>query len=481
MPTGTTEIPPEIVRAYDIRGTVPDQIDEAVARAIGRRFGAWLRDRGADAVVVARDPRGSSPALCAAAVESIRAAGVRVHAAGLAPTPVAAWAAAQLGRGTAAMVVTASHNPPQFNGFKLVGPDAEPLLPDDIRAVARGCAAGSAGGGAVGEIDAVGRWLEMAAARFGGSAAGLRIAVDPGNGATAVTGPAALRAAGASVHAINAVPRPDAPNHVADPQDVDTLRPLARLVRAQRLDLGIAWDGDGDRIGALDHLGRRYEADWLAAVLARPHLARNPGARILLDAKSSASVFEDIAARGGNPVTARTGYSFFRRRMRGEGIQFGGETSGHLMFGPRYAAGEPYPYLDDGAYAALALARFLAAAGAGLAGQMAEIRPRPISPELRLPCPDERKAAIASAIGDFFEPQREVIREDGARIIFPDGWAHARPSNTAPALSLRLEADDEAAYARIAEQLREALAAHPEVEEANQLASPPTVGPQRLA
>ena len=480
MPTGTTEIPPEIVRAYDIRGTVPDQLSEAVARAVGNRFGAWLRDRGADGAVVARDPRGSSPALCAAAVEGLRAAGMRVHTAGLAPTPVAAWAAAQLGRGTAAMVVTASHNPPRFNGFKLVGPDAEPLLPEDIQAVARGRAAGSPEVGAVGEIDAVGRWLEMAASRFCGSAAGLRIAVDPGNGAASITGPAALRAAGASVHAINAVPRPDAPNHVADPQDAGTLRPLARLVRAQRLDLGIAWDGDGDRIGVLDHLGRRYEADWLAAVLARPHLARNPGARILLDAKSSASVFENIAAHGGSPVTARTGYSFFRRRMRGEDIQFGGETSGHVMFGPRYAAGEPYPYLDDGVYAALALARFLAA-GAGLAEQMSEIRPRPISPELRLPCPDERKAAIASAIGDAFEPEHEVIREDGARIIFPDGWAHARPSNTAPALSIRLEADDEAAYARIAEQLSEALEAHPEVGEADQLASPPVVGPQPLA
>ena len=276
------------------------------------------------------------------------------------------------------------------------------------------------------------------------------------------------------------MPRPDAPNHVADPQDAETMRPLARLVAAQRAELGIAWDGDGDRIGAVDHLGRRPEADWLAAVLARPHLDANPGARILIDAKSSTSIAEDIAARGGRAVTAPTGYSFFRRRMRDEGIQFGGETSGHLMFGPEYAPGEPYPFLDDGAYAACALLRHLAGRGRSLHEELAGIRARPISPELRLPCPDARKAAVAAAIGDRFEPSQRVLREDGARILFADGWAHARASNTAPALSLRFEADDEPAYRRISEQLAAALAAHPEVAGAEQLAEPPAIGPQPL-
>ena len=471
---------PEIFRAYDIRGTAPGQLDAGIARRIGNRFAAWLRREGGDAVVAARDPRSTSPPLYEAVIEGILAAGLDMHAAGLAPTPVATWTAWKSGPRTAALIVTASHNPPQFNGFKLIGPDARPLLPEDIQAVARAEEAASPSRGRVSAVDAIGDWLELIAARFGGSADGIRVAIDPGNGATSTTGAAALQAAGARVSAINSVPRPDAPNHVADPQDAETMRPLARLAVAQRAELGIAWDGDGDRIGAVDHLGRRPEADWLAAVLARPHLAAKPGARILIDAKSSTSIAEDIAARGGRAVTAPTGYSFFRRRMRDEGIQFGGETSGHLMFGPEYAPGEPYPFLDDGVYAACALLRHLASRGRSLHEELAEIWPRPISPELRLPCPDARKAAVAAAIGDRFEPSHRVLREDGARILFTDGWAHARASNTAPALSLRFEADNEPAYDHIAEQLAAALAAHPEVAGAEQLARPPAIGPQPL-
>ena len=157
-------------------------------------------------------------------------------------------------------------------------------------------------------------------------------------------------------------------------------------------DLGIAWDGDGDRIGVLDHLGRRYEADWLTALLARPLLARRPGAEVLLDMKTSSSAIDDIGRRGGQPLSAKTGYSFFRRMMREQRIAFGGETSGHLMFGPEYRAGEHAPWIDDGVYAACALLEYLSETGSTLAEEMSEIEPRPISPELRLPCADAEKA-----------------------------------------------------------------------------------------
>ena len=469
-----------IFRAYDIRGTAPGQLDAAAAREIGNRFANWLLAEGATAVAVGRDPRSTSPNLHEAAIEGILAAGLNVHVAGLAPTPVVTWAASEMGPRTAALIVTASHNPPEFNGFKLIGPESRPLLPEDIQAVAYASGTASPARGSCLPLDANNQWLEMIAARFGGTADGLHVAIDPGNGATSPTGGPALQAAGARVSAINAVARPDAPNHLADPQDAETMRPLARLVAVQRADLGIAWDGDGDRIGTVDHLGRRPEADWIAAVLARPHLARNRGALILVDAKSSTSIAEDIAARGGEPLTARTGYSFFRRRMRDEGIQFGGEASGHVMFGPEYAPNEPYPFLDDGVYAACALLRHLARSGSSLHQELAQIRPRPISPELRLPCPDARKAAVAASIGDRFAAKHQVVREDGARILFTDGWAHARASNTAPALSLRFEADDESAYRQIAEQLAEALTAHPEVAGTDQLAQPPALGPQSL-
>ena len=479
-----TALPPNIVRAYDIRGLAPGQIDPDTARRIGYGFGCWLRQQGADSAAVGHDARATSSDLYDAASDGLRHAAIRVVAGGLAPTPVVGWTVddRNLGGG---LVVTASHNPQRFNGFKMVGPQAAPLLPDDIAAVARLADATPAPHIAAPReaADLIAPYLEMLAQRFDADTqplSGLRIAVDPGNGVAALTGPAALSACGATVHALYDTVRTGAPNHDADPQDPDTMRDLARCVRTLQLDFGVAWDGDGDRIGVVDQHGRRPEADWIAAVLARPLLARSPGAAVLLDYKTSTSVIEDVASHGGRPQLARTGYSFFRRQMRDDGIAFGGETSGHLMFGPRYLADEHHPWLDDGVYAALALATWLRTSDTSLADAFADVRPRPISPELRLDCPDHRKAQIADLIGDRFADTYPVDRADGARIAFANGWAHARASNTAPALSLRFEADSDTAYTEIAEQLSDALSVFPEIEGINQLSRPPLVGPQRL-
>ena len=477
-------LPRQIFRAYDIRGLAPAEIDPSVAQRIGAAFGGWLSQQGATAAAIGHDTRATSPALYEAAIDGLRRAGLHVHAAGLAPTPVVGWTIDRL-KADGGLMVTASHNPPEFNGFKLLGAEAAPLLPDEIAAVAYLAEASApsppSAPGKRTEIDAVTPYLDLLARRFN-QAAGLRIGVDPGNGATCLTGPAALQTAGATVHALHSIPRPGAPNHNADPQDPDTMRSLARAVRTLGLDCGIAWDGDGDRIGILDHRGRRYEADWLTALLARPLLDRQPRSPILLDRKTSTSAAEYITAHGGRPLFERTGYSFVRRRMRAERIAFAGETSGHIMFGPDYRPNEHYPWLDDGVYAACALTDLLARSERSLAGHFSEFRSRPISPELRLPCPDDRKTAIAQAIGDHFETHQhtQVERADGARISFPGGWAHARPSNTAPVLSLRFETDDETTYQQIAEQLHEALSQHKEVRELEHLTAPPTIGPQRI-
>ena len=473
-------LPAEIVRAYDIRGTTPDQIDEPVAWRIGNAFGQWLRGRGATSVALGRDTRSSSPALYESALEGLIAAGLQVHAVGLAPTPVVGWTVDQrrLGGG---LVITASHNPPEYNGFKFVALEAQPLMPNDILEVAGINPSNGTSRGSRIELDAVSPYLETLRQRFGDST-DAAVAIDPGNGATALTAPAALRSADANVHAIRATPRPAA-DLAADPQNPETMRELARVVRTLGADLGIAWDGDGDRIGVLDHLGRRYEADWLSAVLARPLLERRPGAEILIDLKTSSCAIENIERRTGRPVLSRTGYSHFRRTMRQRSIAFGGETSGHIMFGPEYRPAEHAPWIDDGVYAACALLSYLSERGRTLAEEMAEIEPRPISPELRLPCADVSKSQVAERIGDWFaerHPAARVDRSDGARVILADGWIHARASNTAPALSLRFEAVDERAYRQIAEQLHEVLQQHPEVRGADQLDEPPTVGPQPL-
>ncbi len=478
MRTGV--LPAEIVRAYDIRGTTPDQVNSAVAEHIGNAFGQWLLDRGATSLIVGHDTRATSSELYEAAVEGALAAGINVNAAGLAPTPVIGWAVDRhdLGGG---LVVTASHNPPEFNGFKLLADGAQPLLPEEIRHVAGHPRRVAVEPGTRAEIDACSPYLDMLNERFGG-AADVRVAIDCGNGATTFTASLALINTGAQVHAIRNTARP-IQSDAADPQNPQTMRALARVVRAIGADLGISWDGDGDRIGVLDHLGRRYEADWLTAVLARPLLAHRPGAAVLLDLKTSSSAIEDIRRHGGAPLTAKTGYSFFRRMMREQQLAFGGETSGHIMFGPEYRPGEHAPWIDDGVYAACALLSYLTKRGRTLAEEMAEIEPRPISPELRLPCPDAQKVRVAERIGDWFAERQhdsQIDRIDGARVTTADGWLHARASNTAPVLSLRFEAVDEPGYRRIAEQLHAALAEQESVSGIEQLNDPPTIGPQPL-
>ena len=473
-------LPDQIVRAYDIRGTVPDQIDASVARQIGAGFGRWLRLNGGSAAIVGRDARASSPDLYEAAIDGLRSAQINVHACGLAPTPVVGWAVDRLGL-DGGLIVTASHNPPNFNGFKLLADKAAPLMPEQIALVASLAEtepSNLADGRRI-ACDAIGPYLDMLERRFG-RCTDAAVVVDPGNGAAGLSGPQALLSTGATVHAIRATPRP-IEGRAADPQDHQSLRKLAATLRTVNAQLGIAWDGDGDRIGVLDHLGRRYEADWLTAILARPLLAQRPGAEILLDMKTSSSVIDDLQRRGATPVLSRTGYSFVRHAMRSRQIAFGGETSGHIMFGPQYRPDDHAPYIDDGVYAACALLAWLSHCGRSLAEEMAQIEPRPISPELRLLCPDHLKASAATQIGDWFEqrhPDAQIDRRDGARVTLPSGWLHARASNTAPALSLRFEASDEPSYRTIADQLGHALADHSQVSGIEQLAAPPTMGPQ---
>jgi len=473
-------LPAEIVRAYDIRGRAPEQINESIAQRIGMAFGRWLGQRGAHGVAVGHDVRASSPLLYEAAIDGLLRAGVDVHAAGLSPTPVIGWTVDQLGLG-GGLVVTASHNPPEYNGFKLLAAAALPLMPDEISEVAQLQPGISMTVGERIECDATEPYLDLLERRFG-STTDIRVAIDPGNGVTGLTAPRAMIAMGAQAHAIRSIPRPVA-SLAADPQNPESMRQLALTTRALAADLGIAWDGDGDRIGVVDHLGRRYEADWLTAVLARPLLRRRPESEILLDLKTSSSVIDDIRNRAGVPVSARTGYSFFRRMMRKREMAFGGETSGHIMFGPEYRRGERAPWIDDGVYAACALLCYLSEQGRSLAEEMAEIEPRPISPELRLPCQDDLKSDVAARVGDWFaerHPGAQIDRSDGARVLLADGWLHARASNTAPVLSLRFEALDEHSYRRIAEQLQAALALHTHVHGVDQLDDPPTVGPQPL-
>ncbi len=449
---------PQIFRAYDVRGIAGTDLTPGVFAIIGKAYGSYLQRRfQGRRVVVSRDNRPSSAALYDALIDGLRSTGIDVTPIGLAPSPLMYFAAFQWGM-EGGVAVTASHNPVEFNGAKLLREQAMPLLPQEIQEVRVIAESGDfvTGVGTLETRDPTGEYLSLLADRFR-LARPLRIVADPGNGVATLTGPAALEAIGADVVGLYTDLTEGFPNHLPDPQDPENVRDLAAEVVKQNADLGVAWDGDGDRIGVVDERGVRQEADRLVALLARDVLTRHPGAPILMDLKSSQGCILDVADHGGEPLLGRTGYSIFRRRMRNEEILFGGEVSGHIIFG------EDYPYLDDGVYAACALAKIVASQALPPSSHFAGMRRFVTSPELKLPCDDEQKFRVVQALADSFRERFDVSELDGVRIQFSDGWALVRASNTYPCLSVRFEAETHDRYDAIRALLWEALRDYPEV------------------
>lgn len=463
---------PHIFRAYDIRGVAGEDFTPAVVERIGRAHGTYLLRRGSSrrppprsgrsrsrslVVAVGHDSRPSSQALYDGVIAGLRATGVDVIAVGLAPTPLLSFAAAawQLDGGIS---ITASHNPVRFNGAKLLEAQGLPLSPEAIQAVAALAQTNDFehGRGALAERDPKPEYLALLRDRFA-VARPLTVVADPGNAVATLTGPDALRAIGCRVIGLYTELLDGFPNHIADPQEPASMEDLSAAVAEHGADFGVAWDGDGDRIGVTDERGLRYEADWLVALLARDLLSRHPGAPVLVDLKTSLGPIQDIRAHGGRPLLSRTGYSLLRRRMQEEAILFGGEASGHIIFAEDYYA------IDDGVYAACALAHFLAADPSPLSAHFASIRRFVTSPEIKLPCPDHAKFRIAEAVAHWFAPRFPVLTIDGARVDFGDGWALIRGSNTNPYLSVRIEAESRSRYDAIGRLIWDALLRHPEV------------------
>jgi len=451
-------------RAYDVRGLAGEDLTPAIAERIGAAFGTYLRRRGGETIAVGRDSRPSSPDLYAGVIAGARSAGLHVTVLGLTPSPVASFAAAAWAL-DGAVNVTASHNPVRFNGAKLVQQDASALLPEEIQEVRRLVESGDfeRGSGKLSERDPKPEYVEMLEQRFP-VARELRVVVDPGNGVATLTGPDALSGAGCDVVGLYTDLLEGFPNHLPDPQSPETMVDLSRTVREQRADLGFAWDGDGDRVGLVDERGVRYEADWIVALLARDLLSRHPGARVLVDGKTSLSSIRDIEAHGGKPVLTKTGYSLIRRRMEEEEILFGGEASGHIIFG------EDYYGIDDGVYAACAIAQIVAAGERPLSEHFGDMQRLVTSREIMMPCPDEAKFRVAEAISARLLADHDGVDIDGVRVGFGDGWALVRASNTNPVVSVRFEAETSERYAAIRSVIWDAMAEHPEV------TIPPDVG-----
>jgi phosphomannomutase/phosphoglucomutase len=453
------DIPAEIFRAYDIRGVVDRDFDPQRVFRLGRAVGTFFRRRGRDCAVVGRDCRESSPEYLARMAAGLLSCGVDVIAVHMAPTPAFYFAVRHLGK-KAGVMVTASHNPPEYNGFKIW--DGEGTIhTDDIAAVRRIMESGdfATGRGLASEHDIAPSYLD-AVTRGIRLDRPVSVVVDGGNGAAGLLAAEALRRVGATVTPLFCEPDGRFPNHHPDPVVEKNTRQLAAAVRRTGADFGVGLDGDGDRLGVVDEKGELVFGDRLLAVYAREVLAERPGATIIGEVKCSHLLYRDIEAHGGAAVMGAAGHSLMKDAMRRTGALLAGEMSGHLFFADRYYG------FDDATYAALRLAGIVSRSAGPVSAMLADWPETASTPELRVDCPDAAKFAVVARAMDHFRGTAEIVDVDGLRLVFPDGWALVRASNTQPALVLRFEAETPARMAEIrrmveaplAEWIREAAA-----------------------
>ncbi len=442
---------PHIFREYDVRGLVDRDLTPETVRDLGRAYGSLIAEGGGSRVAVGMDVRESSPALAGALAGGILSAGVDVVRLGTVPTPGVYFAVHHLDL-DGGVQITGSHNPIEYNGFKLMRGKAS-LFGEEIQDLRRRMETKTfrAGDGAAADHDVRGEYLEAMVSRLE-LARPLRVVLDAGNGCAWELAPALFRRLGCEVEELYCTPDGRFPNHIPDPTLPETLTVLRERVRETGADLGLAYDGDADRLGALDGEGRVLWGDQLLALFARQVLARRPGAPILFEVKCSRALIEDIEAHGGKPVMTRTGHSLIKKAMRETGSPLAGEMSGHMFF-----ADDWYGF-DDALYASGRLVQLVAEAGRPLA-ELADELPRYFAtPEIRVDCPDERKFAVVDGVRERYRGLRPLVEVDGARVDFPEGWGLVRASNTQPVLVLRAEGTTPGARDAIESELRGVLA-----------------------
>lgn len=427
-------VPEGIFRAYDIRGLVDQDLDEGVMRLVGRAFATLVRRDGGIRVVLGRDGRLTSPAYAAAFAAGVRAAGCEVLDAGLVPTPVLYFGIHELDADGGA-VITASHNPAEYNGVKLcVG--TRTLFGDAIRDLRRMIEAGDfeEGAGGIDTVDLVEPYVAMVKERVEVRRP-VRVAVDAGNGVAGSIVPRLYRELGCTVHELYCEVDGTFPNHHPDPTVEDNLLDLRRLVLDEGLELGLGFDGDGDRLGVIDERGEIVWGDRLTILLARDVLSRNPGATIIFDVKCSRLLADDVAAHGGRPLMWKTGHSFIKQKIREEGALLAGEMSGHLFFGENFFGH------DDAAYAGARLLDIHSRHDGPFSALLGDLPAVHSTPEIRHPSTEEHKFEVCRRLRDELAEEFEVNDIDGVRVELPDGWGLARPSNTSPKIILRFEAE----------------------------------------
>jgi len=449
-------VDPSIFRAYDVRGVVGKTLNKDVARVLGQSIGTLMGEKGLREIVVGRDGRLSGPELAGALAEGLREAGVDVIDIGAVPTPVVYYAAYRFNTGCG-VAVTGSHNPPDYNGFKIVvGGEtlSEGAIQDLYQRIASGALA-SGGGGGLRQVDVAPDYIEKIVGDVLAERR-LKVVVDCGNGIPGAIAPQVLEGVGCEVVPLYCDVDGTFPNHHPDPSDPANLEDLILAVRQTGADLGLAFDGDGDRLGVVTRGGEIIYPDRLLMLFARDVLSRQPGATVIYDVKCTSHLKAQILDAGGSPLMWRTGHSLIKAKMRETGAELAGEMSGHFFFKERWYG------FDDGVYAAARLLEILAG---DLQGRRPEeifaTLPKSVStPELKVELAEGEHYRFMDKLRQQanFE-DATLVTIDGMRADWPDGWGLVRASNTTPVLVLRFEADNPVALKRIQQVFRQQLLA----------------------
>ncbi|HSE80049.1 MAG TPA: phosphomannomutase/phosphoglucomutase [Alphaproteobacteria bacterium] len=444
---------PTVLREYDIRGVVGKTLSADDARAVGRGFGSAIVGSGGRRVAVGYDGRLSSPALEAAVVEGLVATGLEAVRIGRGPTPMLYFAVFHLGL-DGGIMVTGSHNPPDYNGFKMMQ-GKKSFWGADIQELGRRVAQGdlARGAGQARKHDVFDAYVARLAEDFRGSRE-LAVVWDPGNGAAGEAVVALTRRLPGRHVVINGAIDGTFPAHHPDPTEAKNLVQLQEAVRRERADVGIALDGDGDRIGVVDGDARILWGDQILALLAREVLDEIPGATIIADVKASAAVADDVRAHGGTVLYWKTGHSVIKSKMAAIKAPLAGEMSGHIFFAHRWYG------FDDALYAAVRLLSIAAGGDKSLAALRDELPRYVNTPELRFPCAEDRKFRVVAEVQARLKKAGADVNDvDGARVATADGWWLLRASNTQDVLVARCEARDEHGLARLKEALTRELRA----------------------
>lgn len=448
----THEFHPTLLREYDIRGVMGSTLSEADAAAIGRSFGSVIRRSGGNRVAVGYDGRLSSPPLEAALVAGLVASGCHVLRIGLGPTPMLYFAAYHL-KADGAVQITGSHNPPDYNGFKFMAHGA-PFFGEAIQQLGTLAAAGDwlTGDGGSETVQVFDAYIDRLVEGFRGRAQ--RVAWDAGNGAAGAVVEALVARLPGEHFTLYTDIDGHFPNHHPDPTEEGNLADLKALVAAKRCDFGVAFDGDGDRIGAIDSEGRVIWGDQLLQIYAEMVLLDRPGATIIADVKASEALFDRVRQLGGTPLMWKTGHSLIKAKMKETGSPLAGEMSGHIFFADRYYG------FDDALYAAVRLMEAPALLDRSVTALRSAMAPMVNTPELRFQVDESRKfAAIAEILDRLTVDGAAVDRTDGARVRTADGWWLLRASNTQDVLVARAEAADQAGLDRLVAEIDAQLTA----------------------